>query len=254
MFAVVKFLEEPTKLLDKIKFKMSPPKPVLSRINLKNSAPFYYLEIYRSLCGNEGEYIRQILGRCADSVIYCEKTLALNFKSVKKFLPKFLNKILLFNTALNYIKSKNIKFDSICIVDKDGIFTDRIFELIELANSIYIVTNFQGKYKKLVEDIYNKYGAYIIVDDKFGNFNNFDVVISPYENFNRFLNYSFIIKESDTFNVYRCSGVTLPENIKSIMPGGVEPILFASALYELCGCKQLSKLNYDKIEKVYDFK
>lgn len=104
MFGVIKIERIGGGFFKRLHYRLFPPEPVIERISVLGSAPFFTLTL---VCDENEEVdtgeIYSLLGRCAGRVIVCGETITEDEK-VKNFEPRILPSVMLFNSAVDYIK------------------------------------------------------------------------------------------------------------------------------------------------------
>lgn len=253
MFAVLRVLPDDNSLSARIKFKLRPPQPLLERINVMSAAPFYYLEIHERQCGRNFEQVSKILGRCAHNLIVCGEYHLPDNPNIKRFYPSKLPRVLLLNTALDLTKRLSASSDrlSLSLIDYKGNWCDYAYEFVKYAKTVRVITNACEKYTQAAENIFDEYGASLIINDNISSVSGCDIVVSPDNNKERFYNTCVLRCYPDgRQDLLKGKGYCLPKEYLAIMPAGIDEFLFACALYELCGVKKLGELKYDCFENM----
>lgn len=170
--------------------------------------------------------------------------------NVTAFEPGILPGIILMNTAADYmLKNKPFMCGSLTVIDEKGTYQSYIEKLIKCFSSIKVITPKASEYEDVARRLLEDYGFSLLVSDE-DSFES-DVIIS--ENCNVPSYYSgkvMSIKKKYIMNaeVFTGSGIELPEEYEKLCPDNIDRLLFASALYEKCGVKEMSSLRYSKFE------
>lgn len=249
MFAVLKIKKNETNIFTKIKLFFRPVEPELSRVEVKGAMPFYYLEIYENQCGEYFEIIPQLLGRCAHNLIVCDKYLLPKNQNIDYFRPKKLPQIALINTAVDFLKtnvSDKAHF-SLALIDENAIFTDFIYLFIEYASTINVLTNHPDKYESVAGELYNEWGVSLVITPSYSLIEDCNLIICPSKNNIKEYSQTIVFKNNFQKKVYTVEEIDLPEKYNEIKPNGVDNLIFASALYELCGADDLKRIKYNKM-------
>lgn len=252
MFAVLKILENEKGFLAKLKFRFNPPEPKLLRVNVAGGAPFYYLEIYENQCGENYNEIVYALGRCSEYLVLCGNYTLPENKLLGVYRPAKLPQLLLMNSAVSFLDK--LKYDKtefgIGIVDMRGDYTAFVEDFVNRAASVRVVTECPERYEPVREKLFDEWGFSLVVSESYSLIKDCDLTVSPETNTQRLYNRSIVYfdREKKLRNVYKAGQFSIPEEYKKIMPEGVDPLIFASALYELCGVKPIRELKYSNLK------
>ncbi len=252
MFAVLKIFENEKGFLARLKFRFNPPEPKLLRVNVAGGAPFYYLEIYENQCGENYNEIVYALGRCSEYLVLCGNYTLPENKLLNVYRPSKLPQLLLMNSAVSFLDK--LRYDktqfSVGIVDKRGDYTEFIEAFVNRAASVRVVTDCPERYEPVCEKLFDEWGFSLVVSQSFSLIKDCDLTVSPETNTERLYNRSIVYydKEKKQRNIYKAGQFNLPEEYKKLMPEGVNGLIFASALYELCGVKSIKELKYSNLK------
>ena len=256
MFAVLRVKENEKGFINRLKFKLKPPAPKLERVPVKSAAPYYYLELFENQCGEKFEEVAEMLGRCAGFIITCDGFMLPSDSLCDYYRPSRLPQTMLLNSAVEYAaeKSRNNSWQSIGIIDPKANFANCIEKLIVNVPSVKVVTDCPQQYENTAQALYDNWGFSLVVSQNISAVSDCDMIISPETNEQRIYNRRIVINNKDSLKhmELRGEGFTLPKEYERIMPQGVEPLTFASALYELCGVSELSAMSYNGLIKVCD--
>ena len=158
MFGVIKIERIGGGFFKRLRYRLYPPEPVIERISVLGSAPFFTLTL---VCDENKEVdtgeIYSLLGRCAGRVIVCGGTITEDEK-VKNFEPRILPSVMLFNSAVDYIKKCSLPSEktSVAVMDFNGFQKDKLSLLVPLASNLKVITGnpeeFSPVRRRLYED------------------------------------------------------------------------------------------------------
>ena len=245
MFAVVKILKDEKSLIKRIRHVFKKPLPMLERINVSGESFFYYLEIYRKRIEDNPAVIRELLGSCADRVLFCgEKAEASAY--FKRIRAEGFLQTALINTAQELLKSRcadNSRL-KLCFIDKKGEYSEYLPALSQYAGEITVVTDEPSAYSEICDRLYDEFGLSVIIGKSAGKLSSYDFTISPQFNLYKLFNNTVIIKNPSTglLDVFRGHELKIPDNVKAVAPQGVNKLEFVYALYKYCRIENLGKL------------
>lgn len=239
MFCAVKIKEDEKGIGAFLKRLFNPEIPKPERINILSAAPFLYLEISKRQCGKDFEKLAEILGPCSRYILPCGDIEIPDNAYVKKYKPVVFPSIMLLNSAEKILKSR--RYDKskygIALADKNARFCTFAESFVELASVIVVFTDNDYAYSRLAEDIFERYGASLIIRKSESLEFNCDFTVLPEEN-------CIIEKRGDSYKKITGATFNLPREYEALTPGQTDKLSFASALYELCSVKKLGSLCY----------
>jgi len=260
MFAVLKIKPEEKGLGTRLRHFFSPPVPLFERVNVRNAAPFYRLEIYEKQCGQGYGEVIKMLGSCAKAVIPTDGTDISGTNGLKIFKPTLLPNIMTVNSAEAYLEKR--KYDRTAFTlgfkDRKGAFSQYLEKFVDFAGEIRVFTKNEFAYKNVCEKIYDSYGLSVVVSLNEHSLDRCDMIISPANEFDRYFNNCVLVRCGENeYSILKGDGITLPKYAEELLPDGVDALVFASALYEACALKALGSLKYGKMtvtaENVFPF-
>ena len=223
------------------------PKIQSRRVNLPSGDAFFIVTIDKQLGKIPWKKLEKCLGILKKDVLLSDNTALPEGSDITLFTPDILPRLLLMNTATDYIiKHKHLfRMKNLTVFDKKGLYTDYIERLLPCLNNIRIITDKTDIYDTLCEKLMTDYGFSLVVSDK-ESF-NCDVVISHECNVPAYFSgtvFSGGKKYIMNAEVFSGGEIELPEEYESIRPHNIGRVLFASALYEKCDCNDLARLKY----------
>ena len=193
--------------------------------------------------------IYSLLGRCAGRVIVCGGTITEDEK-VKNFEPRILPSVMLFNSAVDYIKKCSLPPEktSVAVMDFNGFQKDKLSLLVPLASNLKVITGNPEEFSPVRRRLYDDWGLAMTVTENVNEAGGCTFVIAPRTDKSN-PDGGCLLYRNEYSGSTVClsgSGVTLPDDITKVLPP-CNSLLFASALYELCGATRLSELCFDRL-------
>lgn len=257
MFGVLKIEERKTGLINRIKYIFNKPQPLLEKVTVKNGAPFFAVTIFENTDGTiDYNEIYRILGRCAKRLVISRDTDFTETRDVGLFRPSLLPYLLLFNSGVKlskkYTEEQQTNKLTLGIIDLDGILKERIIPLVQIFANIKIITDNPLNFEPVCDKILSEWGLPIIITDNENGVADCDFILSPFIIPNSVFSNCCAIRNSENGALTRFSGegVTLPPEYSQLIPENTDPLIFASALFELCGVNSLSDMSFDKMKKI----
>lgn len=244
MFCVLKFIEEEKGIRSFFKNLFNKKLPEPKQVNLMSAAPFFYLEISRKQCGENFERLSELLGPCSRFILLCKDTEIPDNAYVKKYRPTVFPSVILLNSAEKILQSRHYDRSkySIALVDRKGQFFGRAERLVTLASVIVIFTDNSFLYKGIAEDIFERYGASLIIRRSESLEFNCDFTVLPEEN-------CIIERLDNSYKKITGASFNLPQEYEKLRPDLTDKLSFASALYELCAVKKLESVKYSSFSE-----
>ena len=221
------------------------------RFNLPSGDAFFIVTADKHLGKIPWKKLENCLGILRNNMLLPDDITIPEGVNITKFTPDILPRIMLINSATDYIQnSKQIfRSKSLTIFDEKAIYQSYIEKLLPCFGNIKIVTDFTDSYKDLSAKLLETYGFSLIVseDESFDS----DVVITHQCNVPLYFEGTvFTNKRRYLMNgeVLCGSETDLPDLYESLRPDNIGRVLFASALYEKCSEKELASLRYKDFE------
>ncbi len=244
MFAVLQFAE-PEK---KIRSFFTSPKIASERITLPSGGVYFVVTAEKHRGKIPWKKLESCLGILRRDVILPEGVTVPKYVNITAFTPNILPRLLLINSATEYIVMHKAHFlsKSLTVFDEYGIYVSCIESLLSIFSSIKIVTGQGEKYEELSHHLLKNYGFSLMVTDK-ESFDS-DAVISHSCKVPVYFGGAVFTNEKKyLMNSRPLSGseILLPDLYENLRPHNVGRLLFASALYEKCDAKELKDLKYE---------
>lgn len=254
MFATVEVRDAPGGMKSFFRDLFFVPEIELQRINVPFGDAFYrvYATEYRGQVPVEEacEKLRRLKGSVLFNLDFPtdERTAELEFEG------RELMSLLLFNSAIEYIKSLGLPpvKSSLAVFDPTGIYADHIFKAVPLFSKIQIYTGKPALYKQTERELMDRFGVCLTVCDRFTSaVSDCTAVISPCEvPFSSFYaGLLFTNAPSQPLCSYclRGDGIALPGEYELLRPKGIAAMHFACALYEKAGVRGLGEMSFKKM-------
>lgn len=249
MFTVLELIEEQKKgFLDFSKI-FRKPKLEITETDLGNGKNFY-------VCRAEvrkGKIPLREIEKVSPSGLFLLPPNISEAHQLQVFTPNRLPQIMLFNTAVDYIKEKALPptKTQITIIDREGIYVDKFKEIIKLASHITVITS-DDRYRNLSDELLSAFGLSLIIrkefyDDKAENQFLFDYNAESIPLSYKGIAFSREKKHLMSGKTLTPGGFNLPEEYENLRNKNINKLHFASALYELCEVKELSALKFNEL-------
>jgi len=251
-----------------------PQPPQLIRVNCPGGAPFFRLEIYSRRGQLDWNAIELAAGRLRTKMLFPEHVAppqppeaAHQARSqiepgIRAFVPRKLPLLLHLRTAQQLLRSSKApaRDISVTVVDQKGLLCRSLEPLVPLAGSLRVFTPDFAAWRGTAAQLLKRYGITLILSDSPGCFAQSDVIIaddlSLFTGRERGLVFTPDTRALPGCRVVRCKQPALPAPHEQLRPEGIDPLLFACALYELCGVKEMERLAFgsfffDNISQAY---
>jgi len=177
---------------------------------------------------------------------------------LRAFLPRRLPLLLCLRTAQQILQKTEAPARQlrVTVVDPRSVLARQLEHLVPLAGSLRVFTPEPAIYRAAAAQLQRRYGVTLVVSDSPACFAQSHLVIA--DDLRLFTGReSGLILTPDTetplpggaaCRVARGRGPLLPEAHAPLCPPGIDPLLFACALYELCGVKEMERLRFSHFE------
>lgn len=253
VFVILKPVDAPGGYFASRKLKKSVDEKPAEFIRTADGMPFAVLEIFNGKNGIEWKKVIEKCGRYTSRVIVPKGISLPENQRISPFIPsRFLYNLCL-NTALEILDTVKLSPDSfvLTLCDREAKFTQELCRLVPLCSSIKVITEKIEKYIPVCTDILEKTGASVILRTSFEKSSKRDAVIFCGGEKNEFVSADIVFAPDKTVRGKTTvigSGVVLLEEHKSITGNGIDPVLFAGALTELCGSRTYENSVCERID------
>ena len=239
-----------------------PALPQLTRVEVPGGAPFFRLEAQSRRGQLDWNAIEQAAGRMRTKMLFPEglappappqaasPARAQMEPGIRAFVPRRLPLLLCLRTAQQVLRASKTpaRNRSVTIVDQKGMLCRSMEPFVPLAGSLRVCTPDAAVYRATAAQLLGRYGITLILSDSPGCFAQSDVVIaddlSLFTGRERGLIFTPDSRLVPGCRVVRGAEPQLPAPCDKLRPEGIDPLLFASALYELCGVKEMERLGF----------
>lgn len=249
MFAVLKLLPREKGLRARIRERFEKSEPTVTQIPVKSGAPFFSVEMRIGRDGADWTALAAMLGRCAKRLLIEDGIVLPESGIVKRFVPERLPSILLFNSAVQLMENSGLPpvNCSCTLIDKTGIFCSALHKLIPLAASVRVVTDQIESYEAAAEQIFEAFGASVVICEEEPTALRDTFVLRPFAASGA--GTVTVTDKDERHSILHGEGIVLPQEYADLLPQNTDPLVFASALYELCGVRVLSSLTYTHLKR-----
>lgn len=238
MFCLLKISERRDSFKERIFGKFIRDIYELKTIPVFKGAPFYKLEITVGKRGVDWQEVTYFVGKCANRLLLDEQINIENISGVGRYNNKILYEKTMKNTFAEILKQQNKTFDSLCIIDKKGIYADFLLKLVPYFQRITVTTENKEKYEKVCDYILENTGLCVLVQSEIQN----STVKIDAERSVMTIN-----TEKCICNLSDGEDLKVPEIYENLYDNSVDKLLFYSALYEFCGVFELADLCFEII-------
>lgn len=216
----------------------------IERIALRGGAFFYSIKAYADKNGQIDEaYLKSVIGSSANRILLRENTTLPKDSTLQLFKPKLLPHMLFMNTALAFLRETAGKENRILgILDWNAHLLKDILAFAPYAKRVIVFTNNPKSYESTKAEMMHTYGLPLELAN---TLKKCDILLDP-----------FYKAGEETFGLIhlhgvlpcclRGEGVVLPKELNARCPSGTDPVLFLSALYEICNINGIEKLSFAK--------
>ena len=212
------------------------------KITPEKALPFYIVSTYKYKGKLPWKEIEKICGKLFSKAVLPSGITPDENTKIKSYRPSVLPLRALFFGAVRFLKSTKQKH-SITVFDENGILCS-FLEMLAFASEITVVTNEKELYEEVSSKILYDYGISVAVFEPSQKKTPLGSAVISCQSSNIPLTYPgllFTLEKRKTLctNVFCSRKIILPEKYDRLVPENTDRLLFASALYELCGAKEL---------------
>lgn len=221
------------------------------KVEVPDALPFYKVSAknHRGHC--PWDAVEAAAGALRSRVLLPPGVVPPKESGLRTFSPTVFCERLLFNTAVHSIEKMQLDpcRVSVTLFDENAYLVDLAQRLVPLAFEIRIVTSCVAAYEALSEYLLKETGISLIVSARADNSvlsSTFIISESGKSVPLVFPGILFTNRKERMMNavVMTGDGIELPEKYSSLLPEKIEPLLFAGALYELCGADELGRMRF----------
>lgn len=216
--------------------------------------PFFTLDVLETKKGIDWRSVSEKCGRYSSRIIAPRNICLPDINNLRRFIPRSVKPSLIFNTAAQIIENSRLSPEetTITLTDRNAVMASRVCRLLPLASHVRIITIRPEKYASACIKAMDEYGATLIVRPSYEAMQDgndivicCDGVITPaMENAAVF---SDRRKSGGKLNFWGNGLALLPVHSETV-PDNIDPLDFASALFELCGCTAYTNSTFSAVE------
>ncbi len=264
MFACLQPLPKENAPLARLRQWRNPMPPQMIRVNPPTGAPFFRLEVQQGRDGIPWNAVEQAAGRLRTRMLFPEgvnpppqpataagKKSAATEPGIRPFEPKRLPALLALRAAQQVLRrcETPARHLSVALVDPRGLFTRSLEPLVPLVGNLRVYCPDFSLYRAAAALLLERYGMTLILSDSLGCFAQCDVVVAPELRLFTGRERGLIFTPDQDTPLPNCRVVLgvnpqLPKAAAALRPAGIDPLLFASALFELCAVKECEHLQF----------
>ena len=186
------------------------------------------------------------MGRLSREMIIPEELQIPDGCGITRFVPQSLGPRVVMNSALELLERYGGPRVPVTAVDPYGRLCGRIIPLVRCCADVRVVTDNPALYRRAAERIMEEYGASIQVCPRGESAIRPGVAVFPFgiEGSTAPADTVCIVPDGELPQENRITvgGIRLGEEYRAIKPAGLSDFLFASALYEKCGLREMGAL------------
>ena len=218
----------------------------------EGSLPFCVVDIASDKRGIIWSGVEEKCGRYASRIVAPRSISLPDGGNFKRFVPSSMAANLVFNTAVAVISGAAPEPDSfvVTVTDRCGLSASRICELLPLCSAVRIVTSKPERYASACEKALTEFGATLVLRSAYEPTQKPDIVISCDGAICAAMSDAavFTHKKRTCGKIRFCgNGITLTPEHSDFLPEGIDPLDFAGAVTELCGCSDYSSACFSEI-------
>ncbi len=225
----------------------------VSACTVEKSLPFFTLDVLEEKRSIDWENLHYRCGRYSSRIIAPRSCHIPDNSGIKRYIPSFMNSLLVFNTALETLKNSTLPPENLCITltDRFAVHYSDICKLLPFASTVRTITSHPERYAEACVRAYVDYGASLIIRGNYEPSSKHEVVIScdgaVTPEMKNAVIFSSKKKNAGTLVVYG-NGVKLNEKHRIIIGDDIDSVDFAGALTELCGSSEYRSSVFEKAE------
>ena len=225
------------------------PKVEIERIELKNRKAFYNCKVET----RKGKIPWEEIEAVSPAKTFLVPDCISEKPPFVVWQPKKLPQLMLFNSAVEYIRERALPptKTQITIVDKEGRYVALLKNMINLASQITVITN-DERYRKLSQELLNDYGVSLIIREEFCGEKVENGFLFDCSGESAPLSYKGTVFSSEKKYLLNGKSLTpggfdLPDEYEKLRILKINKLHFASALFELCDVKELQSLKFNEL-------
>lgn len=215
--------------------------------------PFFTLDVLETKRGIDWQSVSEKCGRYASRIVAPRTVTLPDGTGLNRFAHRSVLPMLIFNTACRELSRADLPADkiSITVTDRNSVMYSQIHRLLPLASQIRVISSKPEKYASACVKAMEENGATIMLRSAYEAVEGIDIVICCDGIISPAMQNSIIFtcgKKSGGKISFCGNGLELLPVHKAIVPESIEPVDFAGALFELCGCFSYCNSSFSEVE------
>lgn len=253
MFVLLRTVEPDGGFLNRKKQKKRLKNSLPVSVSTENGLPFYMLDVYSGSGGLDYTFLGEKCDSFSSRIVAPREMTLPDKANLQRFLPGISNGFFIFNTALEMIKKVSPEPEkiSVTLIDRNAVMCSKISALLPFASPVRIVTSRPERYTSVCREIYEEYGASLIVRNFYEPSSKKDIVICCDGASNNAMNEAAVFSfKRGVYGKIRFLGNEIPlaEVHKEIVPDNIRSTDFAAAVTELCASTTYKSAVYSDTE------
>lgn len=251
MFATVELYEGDKSLKNKLRRILIKDKITAERVLLPENEYFYKLRVPIHKGKIPAEKLFKAASSMTDGLIFQDGVAPCD--GIKVFSSSYFKRLLLFNSAVSYLKQGQAEPQDtlITLIDEGGVLHTHTDTLISLAGEIKIITQNKRAYESTAQRLMREYGASLFISERLSAIPHKGIIISLHSHIIPLHFKGLLITGEKRFlpfaRVLTGEGIKGREKYKSLCPPGIDLTEFLAALCEACYVKELRESEYEKL-------
>ncbi len=170
---------------------------------------------------------------------------------ITRFVPSALGPRVVMNTAAELLDRDGMRRIPVTVVDPGGRLCGMLIPIVRACAQVRVVTANQTVYRSTCERLMEEYGASVMVCPTGSGAPTEGLWILPFGGEYPCASDALCIMPAGDIpagdRTLLVEGVRLGEDYEAIRPHGIDPPLFAAALYEKCAVRELGTLTAERL-------
>lgn len=219
----------------------------------EGALPFCVVEVASDKRGIIWSGVEEKCGRYASRIVAPRSISLPDGGNLKRFAASSMAANLVFNTAVSAVSAASPEPESfvVTVTDRCGLSASRICELLPLCSAVRVVTSKPERYAAACEKALTEFGATLVLRSAYEPTQKPDIVISCDGAVSASMSEAavFTHKKRTCGKIRFCgNGINLTPEHSAFLPDGIDPLDFAGAVTELCGCIDYASACFAEIE------
>lgn len=247
MFTTINTISPPENFFGKIKYALLPPPIKAEVVKVPDGTGYLSLEVPLIKGKIQWNNVHTVAGNNAENLVLPSWLEPPESNTIKSFKSIDFPRRVAMNSALKMLKMRprNNLLPEITVIDLMGGCSDFVRELPNYCSCLKIITSNSARYESFRDELMEQSGVAAIISEDISKafYSPLILIPSPIWKPIAFSRLSVIISVSSkniySSNVLVPEGIMLDDKYEELLPHGVNPLYFASALYEISGVNEL---------------